>query len=103
MTVSDWRSGLRLQLEDFDDTFVVAGARQKDVFDAIAVELENRRLRTIRDSRSARVKNGSPVCACWIAVINAIAIPDLQHSYTRDFRPLHQLGAVWFAPSDQRR
>ena len=43
----DWRARLRDKLEDFGDTFVVAGAKQDDLFDAIIDEVEN--LRAARD------------------------------------------------------
>ncbi|TAX42084.1 hypothetical protein ELI05_08310 [Rhizobium leguminosarum] len=36
----DWRDDLRLKLEDFVDTFVVKGAKQVDVHDAIQQELD---------------------------------------------------------------
>ncbi|MDR7141880.1 hypothetical protein J2X43_000071 [Rhizobium sp. BE258] len=43
----DWRARLRDKLEDFVDTFVVAGAKQEDVFDAIVEELKTLRSRLI--------------------------------------------------------
>lgn len=43
----DWRARLRDGLEDFIDTFVVAGVRQEEVFDAIINEVGN--LRTALD------------------------------------------------------
>jgi hypothetical protein len=45
----NWRARLRDKLEDFVDTFVVAGARQEDVFDAIVEEIENLKIALDRD------------------------------------------------------
>lgn len=44
-----WREGLQLKLEDFVDTFVVGGAKQEDVFDAIIAEIGNLRAANDRD------------------------------------------------------
>ncbi len=49
MTDKDWAGRLRLKLEDFVDTFVVAGAKQEEVYDAIAAEIENLRAAYERD------------------------------------------------------
>ncbi|MFW8609913.1 hypothetical protein [Rhizobium beringeri] len=35
----NWRDGVRLHLEDFVDSFVVKGAKQSDVYDAIIEEI----------------------------------------------------------------
>jgi hypothetical protein len=43
-----WKDRLRDQLEDFVDSFVVTGAKQSDVYDAIVEEIGN--LRTSYDS-----------------------------------------------------
>ncbi|MGV2103964.1 hypothetical protein [Rhizobium sp. 21-4511-3d] len=45
----DWRARLRDKLEDFVDTFVVAGAKQDDVFDAIIEEVGNLKVAVDRD------------------------------------------------------
>ncbi|MBW9116817.1 hypothetical protein JNB88_24610 [Rhizobium cauense] len=45
----DWRARLRDKLEDFVDKFVVAGAKQKDVFDAIIEEVGNLKVALDRD------------------------------------------------------
>ncbi|MDR9780800.1 hypothetical protein [Rhizobium redzepovicii] len=37
---TNWRDDLRLKLEDFVDTFVVNGAKQVDVYNAIQQELD---------------------------------------------------------------
>ena len=39
----DWRAHLRDKLDEFVDTFVVAGTKQEDVFDAIIEEFGNLR------------------------------------------------------------
>jgi len=39
----DWRAHLRDKLDEFVDTFVVAGTKQEDVFDAIIEEVGNLR------------------------------------------------------------
>jgi Arc/MetJ-type ribon-helix-helix transcriptional regulator len=41
MKTNDWRDELPLSLEDFVDSFVVKGAKYKDVCDAIKAEIEN--------------------------------------------------------------
>jgi hypothetical protein len=43
------KTRLRDRLEDFVDTFVVAGAKQADVFDAIIEEVRNLRAALDRD------------------------------------------------------
>jgi hypothetical protein len=43
MTDRNWVDGLRLKFEDFVDTFVVAGAKQEEVYDAIVAEIETLR------------------------------------------------------------
>jgi hypothetical protein len=45
----DWRARLRDKLEDFVDTFVVAGAKQEDVFDAVVEEVGNLKVALDRD------------------------------------------------------
>jgi len=45
----NWRARLRDRLEDLADTFVVAGAKQEDVFDAITEEVENLKVALDRD------------------------------------------------------
>ncbi|TCR65953.1 hypothetical protein [Rhizobium sp. BK376] len=45
----DWRDEVQLRLEDFIDTFVVRGARQIEVYDAIRRELEVLRAAYDRD------------------------------------------------------
>jgi hypothetical protein len=45
----DWREELQLRLEDFVDTFVVKGAKQIEVYDAIRMELESLRATYDRD------------------------------------------------------
>jgi len=45
----DWRARLRDRLEDFVDTFVVAGAKQEDVLDAIVEEVGNLKIAFDRD------------------------------------------------------
>jgi hypothetical protein len=44
-----WRINLRLKLEDFVDTFVVGGAKQTDVYDAIVTEISTFRAAYERD------------------------------------------------------
>ncbi|XKM39905.1 hypothetical protein A4U53_027985 [Rhizobium ruizarguesonis] len=44
-----WREALRLRLEDFVHTFVVNGAKQEDVFDAIIAEIGSLRTAYDRD------------------------------------------------------
>ena len=44
-----WRINLRLKLEDFVDTFVVGGAKQTDVYDAIVTEISTFRAAYARD------------------------------------------------------
>ncbi|MFP3547143.1 hypothetical protein SB748_27360 [Rhizobium sp. SIMBA_035] len=39
MSQPDWADGLRLKLEELVDGYVVKGARQEDVFDAIVEEV----------------------------------------------------------------
>lgn len=39
MSQSDWTDGLRLKLEEIVDGYVVKGARQEDVFEAIIAEV----------------------------------------------------------------
>ncbi|SCB37598.1 hypothetical protein [Rhizobium hainanense] len=46
----DWRARLRDKLEDFVDTFFVAGARQEDVFDAIVEEVQNLKVALDREA-----------------------------------------------------
>ena len=46
---NDWRDDLRLKLEDFVDTFVVNGAKQVDVYNAIQKELDSLRAAYDRD------------------------------------------------------
>lgn len=53
MTVGDWRSELRLKLEDFVDSFVVAGARPEDVCDAILEEIGSLRTAQGKDPGSS--------------------------------------------------
>ncbi|MGO8298882.1 hypothetical protein ACC817_22600 [Rhizobium ruizarguesonis] len=45
----NWRDDLRLKLEDFVDTFVVNGAKQVDVYNAIQKELDSLRAAYDRD------------------------------------------------------
>ena len=45
----DGRARLRNKLEDFVDTFIVAGAKQEDVFDAIIEEVGNLKIALDRD------------------------------------------------------
>jgi hypothetical protein len=44
MNEKEWRTGLRVKLEEFVDTYVSAGIRQRDVFDAIVEDVESLRL-----------------------------------------------------------
>ena len=44
-----WRINLRLKLEDFVDTFIVCGAKQIDVYDAIVTEISTFRAACARD------------------------------------------------------
>ncbi|MDF0664188.1 MULTISPECIES: hypothetical protein [unclassified Rhizobium] len=46
---TNWRDDLRLKLEDFVDTFVVNGAKQVDVYNAIQKELDFLRAAHDRD------------------------------------------------------
>ncbi|MBM7048484.1 hypothetical protein [Rhizobium lusitanum] len=46
---ADWGTGLRLKLENLVDTFVVAGAKQDEVFDAIIQEVGSLRAAYERD------------------------------------------------------
>jgi len=46
---NDWRDDLRLKLEDFVDTFVVNGAKQVEVYNAIQKELDSLRAAYDRD------------------------------------------------------
>ncbi|MFA1627131.1 hypothetical protein ACDY96_31715 [Rhizobium mongolense] len=45
----DWRADLKVALEDFVDTYVVRGAKQADVYDAIIEEIGNLRTAYDRD------------------------------------------------------
>ena len=45
----DWKARLRDRLEDFVDTFVVAGAKQDAIFAAIIEEVENLKAALDRD------------------------------------------------------
>ncbi|MDH6270200.1 hypothetical protein M2311_000261 [Rhizobium leguminosarum] len=45
----NWHDDLRLKLEDFVDTFVVSGAKQVDVYNAIQKELDSLRAAYDRD------------------------------------------------------
>ncbi|WP_373563220.1 hypothetical protein [Rhizobium leguminosarum] len=47
-----WREALRLRLEDFVHTFVVNGAKQEDVFDAIIAEIGSLRADDVRVAES---------------------------------------------------
>ncbi|XKM43570.1 hypothetical protein A4U53_039070 (plasmid) [Rhizobium ruizarguesonis] len=38
---NNWRNGVRLHHEDFVDSFVVKGAKQSDVYDAVVEEIGN--------------------------------------------------------------
>ncbi|NEJ26099.1 hypothetical protein GR247_39790 [Rhizobium leguminosarum] len=49
----NWRDGVRLHLEDFVDSFVVKGAKQSDVYDAIIEEIGNLQAVCERDSDPA--------------------------------------------------
>jgi hypothetical protein len=49
MVAGNWKTELKLRLEDFVDTFVVAGAEQAEVYDALAKEIENLRSAYERD------------------------------------------------------
>jgi hypothetical protein len=49
MVDGSWKVDLKLRLEDFVDTFVVAGAEQAEVYDALAREIENLRSAYERD------------------------------------------------------
>ncbi|WP_028748489.1 hypothetical protein [Rhizobium mesoamericanum] len=50
---TNWRGDLRHKLEDFVDTFVVNGAKQVDVYNAIQKELDFLRVAHDRDSDPA--------------------------------------------------
>lgn len=54
-----WRARLRDRLEDFVDTFVVAGARHEDVLRAIVEEVDELRVALDRDPDPA--EDGSAV------------------------------------------
>ncbi|MBY5855339.1 hypothetical protein HFN51_33135 [Rhizobium leguminosarum] len=49
----NWRDGVRRHLEDFVDSFVVKGAKQLDVYDAIVEEIGNLRAVCERDANPA--------------------------------------------------
>jgi len=51
-----WRARLRDRLEDFVDTFVVAGARHEDVLRAIVEEVDELRMALDRDPDPAEVR-----------------------------------------------
>ncbi|MFA1626178.1 hypothetical protein ACDY96_26545 [Rhizobium mongolense] len=56
---NDWRDGLRLKLEDFVDSFVVKGAKQSDVYEAIVEEIGNLRAAYERDPDPAEDRPGA--------------------------------------------
>ncbi|MGO6854450.1 hypothetical protein ACCS68_29080 [Rhizobium beringeri] len=55
----NWKDGLRDQLEDFVDSFVVKGAEQSDVYDAIVEEIANLRIAYERDPDPAEDRPGA--------------------------------------------
>lgn len=55
----DWRARLRDRLEDFVDTFVVSGAKQSEVFEAIIEEVGNLRVALDRDPDPADDDSGA--------------------------------------------
>ncbi|QKK33433.1 hypothetical protein B5P46_02065 [Rhizobium leguminosarum] len=55
----NWKDRLRDQLEDFVDSFVVKGAKQSDVYDAIVKEIANLRTAYERDPDPAEDRPGS--------------------------------------------
>lgn len=54
-----WREALPLRLEDLVDTFVVDGAKQEDVFDAIIAEIGSLRTAYDRDPDPADDRPGA--------------------------------------------
>jgi hypothetical protein len=55
----NWKDGLRDRLEDFVDSFVVKGAKQSDVYDAIVEEIGNLRVAYDRDPDPAEDRPGA--------------------------------------------
>ncbi|MGB8291601.1 MAG: hypothetical protein WCE42_27500 [Rhizobium ruizarguesonis] len=55
----NWKDDLRDQLEDFVDSFVVKGAKQSDVYDAIVEEIANLRIAYERDPDPAEDRPGA--------------------------------------------
>jgi hypothetical protein len=49
MNEKDWKTGLRMKLEELVDTYVSAGVKQEDIFDAIVEDVASLRLALERD------------------------------------------------------